>query len=114
MLLVQSSTLPGSPARQGWFTPWRYLASLARLGLLGLHLSLPKELILLAWTDLGVVNLLLSLCTVWATDLGFVALTEAPRLGTNVLPGVIGVGPNKCMGRGVEVAGPLRSSFLLH
>lgn len=75
MLLVQSPTLPGLPARQGWFFPWHYLASLAHLGLLDMYLGLPKELILLSWPDLGVAIFLLSLCTVWATDPGFVAPT---------------------------------------
>ena len=42
------------------------------------------------------------LCTVWATDPGFVALTEAPGPAPNALPRFVGVGPNKCIGNTVE------------
>ena len=54
-----------------------------------------QELISCAWPCLGRCNLALSgLCTVWATDLGFVAPTGAHGPGPHVLLSIVVVGPN--------------------
>ena len=54
--------------------------------------------------------MLFSLCTVWATYPGFVAPTEAPGPSPNALRSIVGVGPNKCIGRAAEGVGTLKFS----
>ena len=62
----------------------------------------------------GASILIPCLCTVSATDPGFVAPTEAPGPVPSALPSIIGVGTNKCTCKVAEEAVLLRSSLLLH
>ena len=84
------------------------------LGLSGLRVSSSNLLVLQSLTWVGASILISCLCTVWATDPGFVAPTEAPGPAPNTLPSVVGVGPNKCTSEAAEGAGLLGSSLLLH
>ena len=119
--------VPGLPASGGGLAPCRARLpgkggpSLADILLLRLNLG-PSELhvgssnllVLQSLTWVGASILILCLCTVWATDPGFVAPTEAPGPAPNALLSVVGVGPNKCTGRIAEGIGPLRFPLLLH
>lgn len=84
------------------------------LSLSELHFGALDLLVLALCLGLVLQYLFLCMCTVWATDPGFVAPIEAPGPAPNALLSVVEVGPNKCIGRVAEGVGPLRSSLLLH
>ena len=62
---------------------------------------------------LDVAIMILGVYTVWATDPGFVAPTEAPGPAPNALSSVVEVGPNKCTCEVAEGVGPLSFPLLL-
>ena len=102
--------LPG----KGGFSRSGVLLFWLDLGPLDLHVGPSKLLVSCTLTWVGTSILLPCLCTVWATDPGFVAPTEAPGPAPNALLSVVGVGPNKCTCRVAEEAGLLKSSSFLH